>query len=456
MAGMWYVHADDDSVGLVGTVAQALGAGSRVVREATALGLRRRLLACAPGSACAAVGPATGDVDPVNLAAALVRDGHAREVVLVVDAASGSLRSRAARAGVTRVLDRVEAQRLAPARGDGVGAAGQPARPTPAQAPEAPAFDDDAGPLDMPDLDGVSSPPQACAIPRHLHGDRAPKAVARRADAAPAIVVASGRGGVGKSAIVAAMACAAASWGLRVSVVDLDLYAGNLYGYFGLGEAPTLDALEQGGDVDEARLLSLGAAACDGVTLWGPCRRPEMAEAVAPYASDLLACAANAADIVLVDTPTTWTDAVAEAVQGCDRLLLVGDERAGSVSSMTRVAALAVRLGVARTRIARATNRQDPRQREEPFLFRADVGLETARAFPVLEGTDEVAECLSAGQVAQLAAGGGDFASSVETMLAKLLEELGRLPDTGPARAARDREVMRRPRGLFSRMREAG
>lgn len=441
MAERWYVFSGRESGGLVETAVEALCPGADVVREASEEALRERLLSTTPGRASAAVGPGCREVDPVNLAAAIACDGHAREVLLVVDVASGSLRSRAARAGVARVLDRVEAERA-------VGGL----RPRGREALAA----DDAGPIDDPDE--VLPAAQRDPSPRHLlageASGRAPR-VDRREGAAPVIAVASGRGGVGKSSLVATMACVAASWGLRVGVVDLDLCSGNLGGYLGLSEIAALDALDGMTQAGEADIAGLGRPAGEGVTLWGPCRLPEMAEVVSPFVGDVISTVANASDIVLVDTSTTWTDAVAEAVQSCDRLLLVGDERAGTVSSLSRVAALAVRLGVARTRIARATNRLDPHRREEPFLFRADVGLETARSFSVLEGGDEVAECLSAGQAAQLAQGTGEYAASVGSLLAKLLEELGALPDDRRAHAARDREVGKRQRGLFARMREA-
>ena len=46
---------------------------------------------------------------------------------------------------------------------------------------------------------------------------------------APLVAVISGRGGVGKTTLTAAMAFAAASMGLRAAVLDLDLMFGNMY-----------------------------------------------------------------------------------------------------------------------------------------------------------------------------------------------------------------------------------
>lgn len=104
----------------------------------------------------------------------------------------------------------------------------------------------------------------------------------------------------------------------------------------------------------------------------------------------------------------------------------------------------------------RVTNRCDPRSRADALLHRADVGLETARELRVLEGGAEAEELLSSGHLVDLAGFGGDLPDSLSTALAKVLEELGRLPDCESARAAAAAPVPRRPRGLFARMREVG
>ena len=207
---------------------------------------------------------------------------------------------------------------------------------------------------------------------------------------------------------------------------------------------------------DSSRVRALAMRSGERLSVMGPCGRPEMAERVAPVVSGLIAVLANEFDLVVVDTSTTWTDAVAQAAQACDRLLLVSDDTRPSPASLARVASLAVRLGVARTRIMRVTNRCDPRSRPDVLLHRADVGLETAREFRVLEGGDETGEFVAAGHVADLAVLQGDLPDSVATLLAKVLEEVGRLPDVDDAHTSLAASVPRRGRGLFARMREAG
>lgn len=284
----------------------------------------------------------------------------------------------------------------------------------------------------------------------------------------PVYVFGSGRGGVGKTALAATMAVIAASWGMKVALFDLDLACGNLFSLFGLPRGAGLEALlpevakdgssvnPLGGSVSPAngsinpasnsvnpacsltaeRLDEVGIAVTEHLRLWGPCARPESFERISPLVESLLHTAAKTYDVVLVDTSNTCTDAVAQAFQLCDRLLLVHDEYMGGFGSLARTSALAVRLGVARARIMRIANRGDRRTKFDLMAGRAEVGLETARAMRVLEGGPEIAELLAAGKARELVDLDSDFVSSVAHILAQLLSDAGKLPDVAAAQAA--------------------
>ena len=359
-----------------------------------------------PGAVGAAVGMTERGVSDINLAAALVSDGLARKVVLVGRGPSGSERSRAQAAGVTLTVD-VDAL---PARREGA----------------------------------LSVAPDGA---KRRYGDgRRQSAPSMRAgegstalemkQGAPVLAVSSGRGGVGKTAIVATAAMVAASWGMRVAAVDLDLACGNLFTCFGLPHGAALDGVPEGDAPDEMDWGGIGVAAAEGVTLWGPCSRPERAERAAPLVMPLLDAAAFSCDLVLVDTSATCTDATAQAFQRCSRLLLVHPESAVKIGSLARVSALAVRLGVARTRIVRVANHGDRRRHFDRSVGRGEAGLETARAYRVLEGGYEVGELLAEGNVAELARLDSDFTASVAQALAQILEELGCLPAAEAANRA--------------------
>ena len=489
MAERWFVCLPEERLEIGEGAIRALHPGAEVVRESDASQLRARMLAQVPRHASALVGTCPGGMTAVNLAATIVRDGHADEVVLVDEAPSGSLRSRAAQAGLDRVLSYGDLCDAARAGHDVDGATGsswalEPARVAKGgESPCAPICDEipfaEAEALDDVDLgwvddvlDGLELPavpatrsddlappdvaPRASVPPGGLPLAGIPDVGARRRDSAPVVVVASGRGGVGKSSVVAVAAHRAASWGMRVAVLDLDLGSGNLFGMFGLQGPADLAALLDGRSSSAQGLVSAGVRVADDVHLWGPCARPEMAETISPLVEGIIATLSNEYDLVLVDTSTTWTDAVAQAAQACDRLLLVSDDRWGAVGAMARTAALAVRLGVARTRIMRASNRCDAREGEEGFLYRADVGLEAAQAFRLLDGGEDVGELLRSGHAADLAVMNNDFSDSAATWLARVLEELGRLLDCKDATESLSARVPRRAHGFFARMREVG
>lgn len=372
-----------------------------VARSADAL--RRVSLASEPGEVGIVVGPVDEGVSDVNLAAAIADDGNVRCVVLACESATGSLRSRAARAGIDRVMDLSE-----------MGAE----KHDRAAAPE------------------IAQPVQ------------------REGSDAPVLVFCSGRGGVGKTTVASSSAVIAARWGLRTCLIDFDLSCGNAYSGFGLPRGSDLAVLSGGATGPEALARSVLSAA-PRVSLMGPCDRPEMAEAVAPHAGGVLEWAEREFDLVVVDASTTFTDSVAQAVQRADRLVLVSDGRAGSVSSLARMSGLAVRLGVARARIARLQNRADPRARAEVAEARSEVGLEAARVYRVVDGGGEVEELLSSGRVRELCEPGYPYADSVASMLAQLLAELGRLPDLEEARRAYEAPRARRKWGLLGPRREA-
>lgn len=392
----WVGYCIDEGIGDLQRAAGTLGALDELSMAHDADELRRMVRDSEVGALGVIVGMTSNGVSDVNLAAAIARDGRARVVALVRRGASGSLRSRARNAGIDLVLD-----------------------PTGEECREA------EPPSSLP-----SSPPSA--DPRSLLGQ-----LERRA---PVIALCSGRGGAGKTTIVAGMACAAARWGMRVAAVDLDLSCGNLHSCFGV--RPVVDPTSLVGEWgSEGHALF---SASPGVSVTAPCGRPEMSELVMPQAASLVARAAEEADLVLVDTSTTFTDAVAQAAQMCDRLVLVSDGAPGSMAAIARMGGLAVRLGVARTRISRLENRANPHAKTDFSLLRAEVGLEAARVFRVFDGGAEVSELIAAGQVASLMGLTGPFSRSVSAVTAQLLLELGRLPDDEEARRLSEEQTTKR------------
>lgn len=433
----WVAFCGEKSQVEVRRAVEALDGAGALSFARSADGLRRIVFESAPGELGAVVGPSESGVSDVNLAAAVANDGNARCVVLARGAVSGSLRSRASRAGIDLVVDLDELGEGGGAEPRGDETDGGPrARPPAPPLPPAPGTSRGEG--DAAAAGGVAAPGRVAVSGR-----------------APVVTFCSGRGGVGKTAVVATAAAQAALWGMRVCALDLDLSCGNLYTCFGLPFGFDFARLRARGGPGAASVGGARVEAAPGLNVLGPCERPETAELVMPDVSELIARLCGACDLVLVDTSTTFTDAVAQAAQLADRLVLVSDGRAGSVASLARMGGLAVRLGVARTRIARLENRANPRARADFALARAEVGLEAARVFRAFEGGAEATDLLASGQALDLAESGSAFAESVAVLLAQILAELGQLPAVEAAQRAAAGDTTGRRRGLFGRLREA-
>lgn len=438
--------------------------------------MREALLQEMPGQVGALVGPVKGNAAPINLAAAIVHDAHARMVVLAQPAPSGSLRSRAHRAGISEVIALEEQTKAAgPIRAypQGEGSSARKAEgPAAGRGRSSEGRADPADDLDevepeagcgrqekVPTKQGGGAAQPRLKIARPAIDGRIPRIDSRPQqhgpNPCPVLCIASGRGGVGKSALSCLMAVVGARWGLRVGLLDLDLACGNDYAYFGLTGPAALDAMGDAGSVDPRLIASCGKVAQEGVSLWGPCARPENAELVGPLAGNLLDRVASQSDLVIVDAATAWTDAVAQAAQVADRLLLVCPEYGGQASSLSRVGGLAVRLGVARTRIVRIINLCNPKKDGESFINRADVGLEAARTIRILDGGVEADELIMEGHVADLATQDSELSRSVASCLAQILQELGRLPDCNEARRALEQHGHAGHRGIFGHRKEA-
>ncbi len=457
--------------------------------------MRSRFREEEPQSVGAIVGLTGRGVSDVNLAAALAQDGLASEVFLVGRQVSGSLRSRASRAGIDRVIDldelgtssgRPGGSSTSSARGRAAGSLGRQAEGGhPLGAGDActcdnrPAHGDATGPGEsmggsVPESGRAGGVPSGRS-PAHREGVGAAGGRGQgetglpargvpaeggvglpAGERAPVLAFASGRGGVGKTSLVASAAAVMSSWGLRVALVDLDLGCGDLHTRFGVGHP--VDLARLAGEVPPTpEQMGRGCVRCmDEVYLWGPCERPETAELVSPLVRPLISYLSSRFDVVLVDGPAGLSDAAAQAAQLADRLVLVHDDRQGGLAALSRTSALAVRLGVARTRIVRVRNMDDLRGDEEVDFARIEPGLEGARLFRVPDGGEEAEELFAAGETERLLSSRSEFSEAVSYLMAQLLAELGALPDGEETRHALELKPGRRRRGLFGLRREVG
>lgn len=119
------------------------------------------------------------------------------------------------------------------------------------------------------------------------------------------IAVASGKGGVGKSTIAANLALALSRRGLRVGILDADIYGPSLPVLFGLSERPDVkDGIIEPVEAHGLKAISIGLiVAADKALAW---RGPMVMGAIRQLMNDVNW---GTLDILIIDTPPGTGDA---------------------------------------------------------------------------------------------------------------------------------------------------
>ena len=408
MLEKWISYVGLDARVEIGAILTYLGISNRCEFADSAASLRSIVARSTPQDYSVLIGNTGSDVSDINLAAAIVKDGNARCVVLVRSGASGSLRSRAAKAGVDFVIDPMELGDLVKVgRGYQSYGADRLSQPLPEAS------------------DYVASIQELNTYLQSLIPlDKTLKA--------PILTFTSGRGGVGKTTLVSSMALLASSWGLKVALVDFDLSYGNAFEKLGIRQPKDFSDLVADVPSEKESLLEKATCIHKNLYLFGPCVKPEMAELLFPCVSHFLQAVSGLVDLVLVDTTTASTDCYAQAAQ------------------------CAVRLGVARTRIIRLENKANPRVKQDFSVGKAEVGLEAAKMFRIFEGGPGFQELIQQGKLSVLLQEETSFAQSVSFVLAHFLNELGILPQLREAQIALQATPEKKPFSLFNRRKEVG
>lgn len=271
-----------------------------------------------------------------------------------------------------------------------------------------------------------------------------------RARRAPLVAAISGRGGCGKSTVLASMAWCAAQMGLRAAVVDLDLMFGNQHDLLGVDTLCDIAGLlgpdGQGSCTTEA-IEGTAMRIAPGLTLWGPCAVPEQAELLSRSTERLIETLRFEADAIFVDTPVSWGDAAASAVSCCDRCLVVGAAGVSAETSLVRAVELACRIGVPRTKMTCVYNRYASPERDEERAMRLEMAVALRSCVRIADGGAELAEMLAFGQIGDVMAQGSAYAKDIQQSTCNMLKELGCPIDAWEEERRRFREQQReRPR----------
>ena len=344
----------------------------------------------------------SNDMDPINLAAALKHDSRNVKVRLVAWKDSGSLRSRAAAAGIDEVMGYAEMARRYAAMKDVLHGEGF-RQPMPERA-----FDEAFQAPTSFDFDEVATPELAGNGP--MDGGAAFSAPASSPRRGFALCVVSASGGTGKSTIAALSALIAAGHGYRTALIDADLQFGDVASMF--EESPSLSvdqAIANPHLLDEvplqpARPLVVAAP-----------ERIEQSELYLPQMPGLIERARESFDVVVVNTGSFWTEAHVQMMEVCSNTLFLMDQRPTSVNAVRKALELCARCGVAAHPFLFAVNRCT----RKALLSALDIScaLDGVSVAELKEGGAIVSEFASSGMAVQLVADRNDLCLSLNDFL---------------------------------------
>ena len=191
---------------------------------------------------------------------------------------------------------------------------------------------------------GTMTPEQRTAMREKLQGSGTSREVPfNRPDSLTKVyAIASGKGGVGKSSITANLAVSLAQSGVRVGVVDADIYGFSIPGMLGLSGQPTrVDDMIIPQVAHDVKVMSIGMFVPPSqAVVW---RGPMLHRALQQFLTDVFW---GDLDILLLDLPPGTGDiaiSVAQLLPGSELLVITTPqqaaaqvaERAGSISTQT-------------------------------------------------------------------------------------------------------------------------
>ncbi|MFV0464264.1 MAG: Mrp/NBP35 family ATP-binding protein [Nostocoides sp.] len=192
---------------------------------------------------------------------------------------------------------------------------------------------------------GVMSDEQRAELRRQLRGSGAEREIpfAKPGSLTRVYAVASGKGGVGKSSVTANLAAAMAASGLRVGVVDADIYGFSIPRMLGVSGAPTqVDDMILPPIAHDVKVISIGMfVPGNQPVVW---RGPMLHRALQQFLGDVFW---GDLDVLLLDLPPGTGDvaiSVAQLIPSAEILVVTTPqpaaaevaERAGSIAVQTQ------------------------------------------------------------------------------------------------------------------------
>jgi pilus assembly protein CpaE len=265
---------------------------------------------------------------------------------------------------------------------------------------------------------------------------------------APLIVVLGPKGGTGKTLVTTNLAVALAQRGKDVVVVDLDLQFGDVGLAIGLSPERTMyDLIKAGPPFDHEKLERHLMRHPSGVRALLATTRPDQAGAVSvDYLRDIYASLRTMSDVVIVDTPPSFTSEVIATIDVSSDICMVGMLDSLSLKNMKLGLETLELMGHETRNITIILNRADSRVGIMPedvatIIGRApDIGIPSDREIPraINDGTPIVTARPESGAAKAFGALADRFAKAPAVASQKAA------PDAGIAASLRT--LMGRPR----------
>lgn len=191
----------------------------------------------------------------------------------------------------------------------------------------------------------VMTPEQRAELKSQLKGDSVERGIPFNDEDSLTRVyaVASGKGGVGKSSVTVNLACALAAKGLRVGIVDADIYGFSIPGLMGITQAPTkVDEMILPPVAHDVKVISIGMfVAGNQPVAW---RGPMLHRALEQFLSDVYF---GDLDILLLDLPPGTGDVAISVAQLLPKaeIIVITTPQAAAADVAERAGAIAVQTG---------------------------------------------------------------------------------------------------------------
>jgi pilus assembly protein CpaE len=248
------------------------------------------------------------------------------------------------------------------------------------------------------------------------------------------LVLFAGKGGCGKSMVSTNLAVALAGRGREVCLVDLDLAFGDVGIMLRLSPQRTIvDAVPMGGHMDQTGVRSMLSRHESGVcAVLAPVAPGDAEKITGRLVTDLLGVLRRMFDVVIVDTPSQFSEPVLAALDAADRHLLLAGPEVTALKALRVTLDMLDLLGYPASTRQILLNRADVRA----GLSRSDIDRVAGRPITVrIPSSQDIPASINKGVPLAMAHPGHQVSRAIQEVADLVLDEDRRSAGRGRRRA---------------------